>query len=139
MATVDPQLSPQGWGTSTRQVIDNTFARFFVLDASRSNTFLGKMTSMSELCAKFGYNPQAMCEETKVALEILFRNIAEVVIATVEEIPFSPTNDPNAGRYGLKITVETLLNGQRHNLFQELAIGDSTFTIVKDFLNDAVQ
>lgn len=138
MTIVDPQLSPQGWGTSNRQVIDNTFARFFVLDASRSNTFLGKITSMSELCAKYGNDPQAMCEETKVALEILFRNIAEMVVATVEDIPFKPTNDPNAGRYGLKITVETLLNGERRNLFRELAIGDSTFTIVKEYLNDAV-
>lgn len=132
---VDPCLSVQGWGTSNKQLIDKTFSRFFVLDPSRSNTFSGQIQSMAGLCARYGNDERAMREETKIAIERLFREIVDIIEVTVDIIPFQPDNDPNAGRYGLKITVETLLNGERYNLLQELAMGDSTFTVVKDFLN----
>ena len=130
---VDPQLSVRGWGTSNREVIDSTFARFFVTDASRSNTFLGRITSMSSLCALYGNNPTTMAAETKIAIERLFQNVAEFVEATVVETPLVGDYTPG-NRYGLKITVEAVLNGERINLLQELAIGDSSFSIVKDFL-----
>lgn len=131
---VDPQLSVKGWGTSPRDLIDNTFARFFVTDASRSNTFLGRLSSMSLLCAKYGNDPAAMMQETKIAIERLFTNIATAVEASVTEIPL--TGDAVAGnRYGLRIYVEGLLDGQRINLLQEVAIGDSTFVVVKNFLD----
>jgi len=136
MAIVDPQLSMQGWGTSNQQILDNTFARFFVSEAAQSNTFHGRIGSMSYLVATFGNNPVTMAQETKIALERLFGRIVDVVEANVEVINFQPNGSDSNSRYGLKITVETVLNGQRRNLLENLEVGDTTFKAVKEFMNN---
>lgn len=135
MAIVDPQLSPQGWGTSTKQIVDNTLARFFVSEGNQSTTFRGRIASMSDLVAKYGNNPSALTQETKIALERLFSRIVDVVEVTVIEIPLTPGGTKYEGRYGIEITVEVVINGERRNLLETLDIGDTTFKRVTEYMN----
>lgn len=136
MTIVDPQLSPQGWGTSNNQIIDNTLSRFFVSEENQSTTFRGSIGSMASLVAKHGSNPNAMAQETKIALERLFSRIVDVVEVGVEIVPVTPGGTAYEGKYGIKITIEAVMNGERKNLLEELEIGDTTFKRIKEYMNN---
>lgn len=135
MASPVPTMSTKGWLTEPHEKGQQLMAWFMMSRPTQSMTFVGNVSSMSELVVKYGKSPGALCDHTKIVLDQYFGRYFDAVDTEVKEIPM-PGETAQHGRYQIQITVTAVEGQQRINVMEGAEIGDNSFTRVRNLINN---
>ena len=138
MSALVPTLTLKGWLEDANEKGSQLMSWFMMSQATQSRTFYGNIASMSDLVVRFGKMPGAMCDNTKIQLEQLFRGYFDEVQAEVTELPMPGETEFN-GRYQIKILVTAFNGRERINVMENAEIENSTFRRIMETVNNGGQ